>query len=246
MDGSPESFEALRQAITLRPPEGELLAMVVVDLGVAVRTGFQAVRTARRLEDEAAAARELVGEAVQGVPFSSASVVRGRPAPSLRAAARRRHADVLVVGSHGLSRRVGILVGSVASELLHKAPCSVLLSRPTVDGAQWAPREIVVGVDGSACSLEALSVARSIAARFDEARVEARLCAGARSPEVSDLDGATVMRDERAPVDALVAASETADLLVVGSRGLQGLAALGSVSERVAHRATCSVLVVRG
>ena len=50
--------------------------------------------------------------------------------------------------------------------------------------------------------------------------------------------------DER-PVDALVAAAADADLLVVGSRGLHGLRALGSVSERVAHRAGCSVLVVR-
>ena len=34
-------------------------------------------------------------------------------------------------------------------------------------------------------------------------------------------------------------------LVVVGSRGLHGLAALGSVSERVAHSAACSTLVVR-
>jgi nucleotide-binding universal stress UspA family protein len=32
---------------------------------------------------------------------------------------------------------------------------------------------------------------------------------------------------------------------VVGSRGLQGMRSLGSVSERVAHEARCSVLVVR-
>jgi nucleotide-binding universal stress UspA family protein len=39
--------------------------------------------------------------------------------------------------------------------------------------------------------------------------------------------------------------SADADLLVVGSRGLDGFRALGSVSERVAHEASCSVLVVR-
>jgi nucleotide-binding universal stress UspA family protein len=43
----------------------------------------------------------------------------------------------------------------------------------------------------------------------------------------------------------LVEAAAGADLLVVGSRGLHGLRALGSVSERVAHRASCSTLVVR-
>jgi nucleotide-binding universal stress UspA family protein len=46
-------------------------------------------------------------------------------------------------------------------------------------------------------------------------------------------------------VKVLVAASELADLVVVGSRGLHGLKALGSVSERVAHQARSPVLVVR-
>jgi nucleotide-binding universal stress UspA family protein len=48
------------------------------------------------------------------------------------------------------------------------------------------------------------------------------------------------------PVDVLIAAAEGADLVVLGNRGLHGLAALGSVSERVAHHAPCSILVVRG
>jgi nucleotide-binding universal stress UspA family protein len=46
-------------------------------------------------------------------------------------------------------------------------------------------------------------------------------------------------------VEALVEAASRADLTVVGSRGASGLRALGSVSERVAHRAASSVLVVR-
>jgi nucleotide-binding universal stress UspA family protein len=46
-------------------------------------------------------------------------------------------------------------------------------------------------------------------------------------------------------VNVLAAASESADLVVVGSRGLHGLKALGRVSERVAHQARSSVLVVR-
>jgi hypothetical protein len=48
------------------------------------------------------------------------------------------------------------------------------------------------------------------------------------------------------PVDALMSASADADLLIVGSKGLHGVKALGSVSERVAHQAQCSVLIVRG
>ena len=49
----------------------------------------------------------------------------------------------------------------------------------------------------------------------------------------------------RKALDVLEVASETADLIVVGSRGLRGLRALGSLSERIAHEARCSVLVVR-
>jgi nucleotide-binding universal stress UspA family protein len=51
--------------------------------------------------------------------------------------------------------------------------------------------------------------------------------------------------DERTPEEALVAASREVDLVVLGSRNLKGLAALGSVGERVGHHAACSVLVVR-
>ncbi len=54
-----------------------------------------------------------------------------------------------------------------------------------------------------------------------------------------------VVTERRRPVEALVDAASRADLLVVGSRGAGGLRALGSVSERVAHRASSSVLVVR-
>ncbi len=52
--------------------------------------------------------------------------------------------------------------------------------------------------------------------------------------------------DGAGPVAALRSASDDADLVIVGSRGLHGARALGSVSERVAHQAACSVLVVRG
>jgi nucleotide-binding universal stress UspA family protein len=57
--------------------------------------------------------------------------------------------------------------------------------------------------------------------------------------------GPDLVVDPGRPVETLTELSKEADLLVVGSRGLHGLRALGSVSERVAHHAQCSVLVVR-
>lgn len=243
VDGSPAGDEGLRQAIALRPPEGALAVVVVVDLGVAVQSGFQAARTAQRLEQEAEDARAAVAERIAGVPFTTVGVVHGRPAAALLAAAESRSAGLVVVGSHGQSRAVGILVGSVASEMLHRAPCSVLVARQPADGTLWAPRAIVVGVDGSPCSQEALRVARELGERF-ESRIRVLACGdGLPADELERLG--SIERDDRNPVDALVAAGTTADLVVVGSRGLSGLRALGSVSERVAHRASSSVLVVR-
>ena len=52
---------------------------------------------------------------------------------------------------------------------------------------------------------------------------------------------------EGPPAAALIAAAEDAELLVVGSRGLDGFKGLllGSVSQQVAHHAPCPVVVVR-
>jgi nucleotide-binding universal stress UspA family protein len=53
---------------------------------------------------------------------------------------------------------------------------------------------------------------------------------------------------EGRPADILVRRSASADLLVVGTRGLDTLAGalLGSVSQRCVTQATCPVVVVRG
>jgi nucleotide-binding universal stress UspA family protein len=55
----------------------------------------------------------------------------------------------------------------------------------------------------------------------------------------------TVLRESGDPADGILSAAADASLIVVGSRGLSGLRALGSVSERVASRARSSVLVAR-
>jgi nucleotide-binding universal stress UspA family protein len=109
--------------------------------------------------------------------------------------------------------------------LLHNTRASVLVARGTTGDA--FPRRVVAGVDGSAGAARALAVARALGARFD-VPVEPLAAVGGEA------------------ADALVAAADDdAALIVVGSRGLHGWKAVGSVSERVAHRASCSVLVVK-
>jgi nucleotide-binding universal stress UspA family protein len=148
--------------------------------------------------------------------------VEGQPLNSMREAIERERATLAVVGSHQTMRLPGIVLGSVATHLLHQAPCSVLVARR--GWREGKPRRVLVGIDGSLPAAAAFRAARELADRLDR--------------PVEQLT-------DTYPVRALVEAAGPEDLIVVGSRGLRGPRALGSVSERVAHRAPCSVLVVR-
>lgn len=54
-------------------------------------------------------------------------IVQGNAAAVLLRAAE--NADLLVVGSHGLGGFAGLLLGSVSTQVLHHAPCPVLVLR---------------------------------------------------------------------------------------------------------------------
>jgi nucleotide-binding universal stress UspA family protein len=244
VDGTPAGFEALRQAMQLRVPESRLLAVTVCELHLAARTGFESAKWAETLWSEAEKTRAAALQELGDTPSSEAQIVEGRAIPSLLAVTKRERASLVAVGSHGGSRAAGILLGSVATAMLHEAPCPVLVARPKMDG-EWFPHSIVVGVDGSPQSLYAVEIASALAERFgsDLSTLAAK---HGKALALDDLQAVPKLQlDTRDPVTALVEASQQADLLVVGGRGLHGVRALGSVSERVAHRADCSVLVVR-
>jgi nucleotide-binding universal stress UspA family protein len=246
VDGSPDGLEALRQAAALRAPGGELIGVVPLDLGLAAEAGFEATHAAAQLEEEAEQARDDAAAALEGIPSAEVKIVSGRPGAALRAVAEHRRADLLAIGRHGSSRRRGLIAGSLVTEMIHEAPCPVLVTRAPAEGEPWVPHTLTVGIDGSDCSLDALGVARALGERLG-ARVRLLAATGGKRIDADELGRlGDVELDERRPVDALVAASEGSDLVVVGCRGLHGLASLGSVSERVAHRAVNSVLVVRG
>ena len=129
------------------------------------------------------------------------------------------------------------------TELVHDAACSVLLACPA-DSSPWQPRKIVVGLDGSTYAFAALRRAEEIARAFGSA-VEVVAATGGKPVERdADWSERVIRFDPADPVAALVERSRTVDLVVVGSRGVHGLRALGSVSERVAHQAHCTALVV--
>ena len=195
------------------------------------------------------AARSAADDAVRGArerfPSARTKVVHGVPARALIDEIVREQSTLVAVGSHGLGRVAGVLAGSTTTSLVHGAPCSVLVTRK--DG-NVIPRRIAVGVDGSTQSAAAYAAARDLADRFDGELIVVVAEGGKHldSAGVWLIAGDRIRAIAHEPVSALTSASRDADLLVVGSRGLHGLKSLGSVSERVAHRAECSMLIVRG
>jgi len=242
VDGTEAGFETCRQVARLATPTTEITAVSVahvsedaddqiVDRGRFDVLGDQArtaLRKAKKILGEDAAERVLEG-------FVTAAVLRE---------VERQHATLLAIGTHGHSRVAEIVVGGPAGELLHLARCSVLVARAPRAGEDF-PSSLVVGVDGSPESDAALAAAHELSLRF---------AAPLRAVTALRGKGVNIVRarvhpfldevDEK-PVPALVEASRDCDLLVLGSRGLHGPKAIGSVSERVAHQAASSVLVVR-
>ncbi|HWO61060.1 MAG TPA: universal stress protein, partial [Umezawaea sp.] len=179
----------------------------------------------------------------------------------------------VVVGSRGYGGFTGVMAGSTATALSAHAHSPVVVVR----GSAARPGPIVVGVDGSATSEQALARA------FDQADVEgARLVAvHVWHPLPAWIIGIALDERDRVemesehhrllserlagwqekhpdvPVERVVAQghvaqrlvdySDTARLVVVGSRGRDGFAGLllGSTSQALLHHSPCPVLVVR-
>jgi nucleotide-binding universal stress UspA family protein len=238
VDGTPESTAAVEQAARLKDEGGELRLVSAANLALAAHAGGAAVHAADLLQQEAESA---LAEARRLAPSATEHLVNGDPVAVLLREAEQ--ANLLALGTHGRGRKVAHLLGTVAARMIRDASTSILIARPARE-SEW-PQSIVAGVDGSAESGLAFSVARLVAERFGAtvraaASTKDHLDAQAAREIAPDLE-----EDARGAVEALVEASDSADLLVVGSRGLHGLKALGSVSERVANQARCSVIVVR-
>jgi nucleotide-binding universal stress UspA family protein len=247
VNGSPESLAAMRQAAALTAPGAELLLVDAVEPVIADVRGW--VPVAVNLESEPAlrsAALQVLEDASRraGPERTVRARVVSGPAGDVLAV-EAAEADLVAVGLRGHSRADGIVNRRAASVLLHEAPCPVLIARP---GRPDVPESIVAAVDGSPRSLAALDLAGSLAG-LTNARLTALV---ATRGQHLDLDaireavgrrGLPLQMEAESPVQALDAVD--ADLIVMGSRGVRGVRALGSVSEAVGHAARASVLVVR-
>lgn len=252
VDGSRPGFEAARQAALLTD-EGAALTYVAVSweqgtgaTATATLSHEHAHACLRRVRDEA---REL------GVDPALVDEHGDDPAHSLLELAAGK--DLLVVGIAGHSRAGGIVLGSAATAAVHRSPVPALVARRPPEGVEF-PDRIAVASDGTPMSDDAVELTARLAARHRAAVA----VVGARDGEVPFARGLAehaalimqatgtepVMLGEPGPPHRAVARAARdfdASLVVTGSRGLSGASAVRSVSERIAHAAPCSVLVVR-
>lgn len=244
VDGTDFGFEALHQALALAPEDSAVIAATALDTSIAMHAGFEAGDVTAQLEEEAVRIQATAAEILGDRRGAGTKLVRGDGLTVLRHLGEAENATLLALGGRSSSRFLGMMAGGTASTLLHDASRSVLFARPRW-GQRWRPERIVVGLDGSECSLAALAVADELAGRLGSA-IHVVAATGGKKIE-RDAAWAARVHDWSSsnPVATLRERSAGADLLILGSRGLHGVRALGSVSERVAHASRCSVLVVQ-
>jgi len=63
-------------------------------------------------------------------------IVEGLPFQTIIDIAKDKHVDVIVMGTHGRAGLSHILMGSVAEKVVRLAPCSVLVTRDTIEDAE--------------------------------------------------------------------------------------------------------------
>lgn len=206
-------------------------------------------------------------------PWFTATIAAGSPAAVLIDSSSG--GQLLVVGGRGHGGFAGLLLGSVSEAVSRHASCPVLVVREDRTGIDDGDgRPIVVGVDGSPGSLEALRVAaeaaRTLSCPLEVLSVwhEPTSFMGgyplgltwspeedARAALVRSLE--TVLGPEPAPgvsgivregraASVLIRAAAHARALVVGARGHGGFQGLllGSVSDECVRHSLAPVLVV--
>ncbi|MFG3696733.1 universal stress protein [Micromonospora sp. NPDC047620] len=278
-DGSPDASVALEWALEEASRSGRPVRLAYVFewvtvagwVGPGIAPGIWPDEAARRQVEELV--RKAAADAIAAHPeLTVAGEVFDGP-PTVVLQERSARAGLLVLGTRGHGGFGGLLVGSTAVAVTAHAHCPVVVVRQeAAAGGRAGP--VVVGVDGSECSLVALGFAyEQAAARELPLHVLRAWHPGAVQRPPSDPEAREAAAADRAeldeplarwsrtfpdvevevqvaagsPASLLVDASRNASLVVVGTRGRGGLKGmlLGSVSQQLIQHAHCPVAVVR-
>ena len=264
-DGSSDSELALDWADELAAEQGRPLRVLISEVDpTQVLEATSDWHAAKMAQLESDARDRLEGARSRD---SSLELVPVPPTQALIDASAR--ASAVIVGARGHSLLSGVVLGSVSQHVTRHASCPVIVTRTPYHPDS---RRVVVGIDGSTGSRKGLEFAFDHASRsgssiaalhawrnsvsgfpgsglVEEIQAAERILAEALAgfadayPDVKVTTEAIPIAPQRALADA----SQAAELVVVGSRGLGAFAGLmlGSVSQSVLHHAQCPVAVVR-
>ncbi|MDW4909243.1 universal stress protein [Streptomyces sp. ADMS] len=277
VDGSASSLAAVEAAAQEARWRGAGLRLVHAFLWPAMHVppGPLEDGVRKMVEPLVAEAEERARTVAPEVDVSHA-VVTGEPLTVLEA--QSRAAELMVVGSRGMGGFVALLVGSTAMHLAAHGRCPVLVVREQeegtgpivlgVDGSSAGAKAVdfafaeaalrgadLVAVHSWTTWNAPLPAPQDKAMPFANdpgtlAASEERLLSEALAGHQDKYPGVSVKRKvvHGGTREALIDASLTAQLLVVGARGRGGFSGLllGSVSQAMLHHAHSPVAVVRG
>ena len=248
-------------------------SMPPADLGMGASALVQQDLVDELRKEAQAANDEGLTVAAQLGANAVGEVIAGRPASVL--VHLSEDAEMVVVGSHGSGGLTGFLLGSVSRQIATHASCPTVVMRPVaadaadmvvgVDGSAHSLKALRWAFEQASFTGLSLHVLHSweipptwsmvevpsyepeILIR-DYGNAELRDTSEAMAGFRDDFPDVKVRQEvmKGSPVKALVKASEHAEMVVVGSRGLGGFRGLllGSVSHAVVHKAACPVAVV--
>lgn len=198
----------------------------------------------------------------EGISVSTKITREIDPADGILKAAGKEH-DLIIMGAHGEEVKDRYTLGSIAKKVVRHSVSSTLIIK-----RECSFLNILVCVDGSRNSMEALNHAAKLANKlhskitllnvqepklFAFSHMVARdlgehiLTQAESSIEGSKLEIESLLEFGK-PSDHIVnlAQKRNHDLIVLGRKGMGTVKhfLLGSVSDKVSHRAKCSVLIV--
>jgi nucleotide-binding universal stress UspA family protein len=208
--------------------------------------------------------RRLAAAAVGGEPRPRLDVVEGAAGGMIVDRAAVRGADLVVMGTHGRTGLSGLVMGSVAEDVLRHAPCPVLVVPPRDDGRSVAGfRRVLCPVDFSATSRAALEHAMALAAEAAGVLTVLHVRGEVPGPWAED-DLRSELRalvpdalrtrcevrevvDQGSVTERLLHHAGEADLVALGAhgRGPVDVLLFGSVTRETIRHAPCPVLTVR-
>jgi nucleotide-binding universal stress UspA family protein len=129
-DGSPESERALETALALAQSLGSTVLVLSVARPPEPATSpeVHAVIDEAREYYEKALANIRARALENGLQVETAFAV-GHPAQQIIHTAEQDHVDLILVGQRGISGVQRIFLGSVSEQVLHQAPCPVMVTR---------------------------------------------------------------------------------------------------------------------